>query len=105
MSSKALWEILVPAQSPEGSQFDEAYHKVWDDEVKVIAGGLTVMKPGKGTWISPDGGTFREPMIPVRVWCDHSDIMVIANLTAKMYDQRSIMLYKLSDLVIVKNYD
>jgi len=29
------------------------FHQTWDAKVRKISGGLTIMKPAKGNWVSP----------------------------------------------------
>ena len=64
-----LWEILVPTQYPSGKPIRTRFHRVWDEKVRAITGGLTILAVAKGTWTSPDGEVFRERMIPVRIAC------------------------------------
>jgi len=91
--TKKLWEILVPG----GYGFN--HHAIWDSKVMDIAGGLTVLRPLKGRWVSPDGEVFKEPMIPVRIMCTDKQIVKIADMTMEHYGQQSVMVYKLSDEV------
>lgn len=102
----ALWEILVPTvkNQPELSFFTTRYHRVWDNKVREIAGGLTILKPVKGEWISPAGELFAERMIPVRICCTEEEIEKISDMTAKYYNQQAIMYYKISDFVRIKHY-
>lgn len=99
-----LWEILVPTIRNDGRPFRTRYHRVWDGKVRKIAGGLTVIQPIKGQWISPDGTLFKERMIPVRIMCTKEQIEEIADMTAKYYGQLAIMFYKVSDEAYVKHY-
>lgn len=102
-----LWEILVPTVKPgfKNKFFTTRYHKVWDKKIKAIAGGLTILKPGIGEWISPSGEHFNERMIPVRIYCSESEIDAIADITAEYYNQEAIMYYKISDHVRINHYD
>ena len=123
----SLWEILVPtekriktpAPSPvgyAGDDYQEAveawqrknsystrYHRVWDEKVRDISGGLTIMTPVKGEWIAPCGSLFRERMIPVRIIATREQIEEIIDMTMEYYDQLAVLCYKLSDEVILKN--
>ena len=72
---KYLWEILVPTvRRKDGKPIRTRYHRVWDGKVRAIAGGLTILQPAKGQWVSPSGELFSERMIPVRVACSEEQI-------------------------------
>jgi hypothetical protein len=43
-----MWEILVPTIRNDGKPIKTKYHKGWDDKVKEISGGLTILTPTKG---------------------------------------------------------
>lgn len=100
-----LWEILVPTKSNDGVPFRTRYHRVWDERVRKISGGLTIRPPSKGQWKSPSGNLFVERMIPVRIGCTEEQIRIIMDMTAVYYDQEAIMAYRISDNVIIKCYD
>lgn len=103
MSDTSLWEILVPTVKMDGTGFYKTrYHKVWDQKVREITGGLTIMTPAKGQWVSPHGDLFIEKMIPVRIVCTRAQIEKIVELTMAYYDQLAVLAYKLSDEVIMK---
>lgn len=106
MWETCLWEILVPTEKRlhPGKYYTTRYHRVWDAKVRAIAGGLTIIHPVKGHWISPSGELFQERMIPVRIACTYQQIDQIADITAKYYDQLAVMYYKVSDCVVIKNY-
>ena len=106
MSNKALYEILVPTikSFDPPKYYTTRYHKVWDKKVRSISGGLTILKPVKGEWISDNGEIFIERMIPVRIACTAEEIDKIADMTADYYSQIAIMYYKVSDCVVIKNY-
>lgn len=99
-----LWEILVPTVSNEGIPYRTRYHRVWDSKVRVITGGLTILPPNKGQWVSPSGVLFIERMIPVRIACTEIQIKKIMDMTASYYKQEAIMAYKISQHVIIKQY-
>jgi len=99
-----LWEILVPTQHKDGRPIHTRFHRVWDGKVRGLSGGLTIMKPVMGQWVSPDESLFKERMIPVRVKCTAEDIDRIADMTAKYYDQEAVMYYAISYVVVIKNY-
>ena len=100
-----LWEILVPTVRRIGNKpYTTRYHRVWDTRVRAITGGLTILTPAKGQWVCPSGILYAERMIPVRLMCTEEQIVQIADLTAKYYDQLAVMYYKVSDKVIIRNY-
>lgn len=99
-----LYEILVPTISNEGEPFRTRYHRVWDKKVREITGGLTVIPPIRGQWISAGGDLFQERMIPVRIACTEEQINKIADITAKYYSQLAVMFYLVSEQVTIKNY-
>ena len=101
VESKSMWEILVPTVRNDGRPFRLRYHKVWDEKVKDIAGGMTVIKPVNGTWVSPDGDEFVERMIPVRIMCTREEIISIATMSKTYYDQLAILVYRISDECIL----
>jgi hypothetical protein len=108
-SNKCLWEILVPTQknNPAGKNkyYTLRYHRLWDEKVRKITGGLTIMTPAKGQWVSPSGDLFVERMIPVRIMCTADQIEEIADMTAAHYNQLAIFYYLVSNFVKIKYYD
>lgn len=99
-----LWEILVPTIRNDGRPIRTRFHRVWDEKVRTIAGGLTIFHPVKGQWIAECGTMFKERMIPVRIACDESQMLAIADFTAKYYEQLAVMFYKVSDDVRIVRY-
>lgn len=99
-----LYEILVPTVRNDGRPFRTRFHRVWDAKVRAITGGLTILAPAKGQWVSPQGQLFSERMIPVRIACTAEQIEKIADMTAAYYDQLAILFYKISDEVRIKHY-
>ena len=100
-----MWEILVPTVKPntDGTKFfSTKYHKQWDVKVKSITGGLTIMTPAKGQWLSPHGINFEERMIPVRLIASRIQMEDIINITTEHYSQEAVLAYKISDEVILK---
>lgn len=97
----SLWEILVPTVRNDGRPYRLRYHRVWDERVKGISGGLTVVTPVRGTWLSPTGEEFKERMIPVRIMCSEEEILDIAHMTRKYYDQEAVMVYRVSDHCLI----
>lgn len=97
-----LWEILVPA-SIHGRKVKRSHHKTWDANVRNIASGLTILKPVKGQWLD-DGEVMAEKVIPVRIVCSINQITQIAEMTAKHYQQKAVMFYKLSRDVFIQHF-
>ena len=103
--AKYLWEILVPTVKPNtnGEKFFRTrYHQVWDAQVRALSGGLTIMPPSKGQWVSPAGELFKERMIPVRVLATRDDMEKICVFTLTHYHQEAVLCYRISDEVIMK---
>ena len=100
MEKKALWEILVPKHL-DGREILVQKHQIWDRQVRVLSGGLTIMRTGRGEWVSPEGTTISEMMIPVRVCCTAEAMKLIATMTLGYYEQEAVMYYKLSDEVYI----
>lgn len=98
---KSLWEIFVPTQNNDGKPFRTRFHRVWDKKVREISGGLTILKPATGQWVSDDDELFKERMIPVRVMCTSEDIVKIADMTKNYYNQLAVMYYKITDEVVI----
>lgn len=98
---QALWEILVPTVREDGRPYRTRFHRVWDEKVKKVANGLTVVSPVKGVWVSKDGDTFKERMIPVRIMCTRDQIIEIAHMTKDYYEQLAVMVSKVSDDVFI----
>lgn len=98
-----LWEVLVPRVLNSGVEIELAHHKQWDENVRQIAGGLTILKTAKGVWESSDGKIFREEMIPVRIACTEEQINQIISLTIEHHDQEAVMAYRVSDKVIIRH--
>lgn len=103
--SISFYEILVPTQTNEGKPLRTRFHKVWDEKVRAITGGLTIVPPVKGQWVAPNGELFAERMIPVRIACSAEQIDLIADMTAKYYNQKAILFYMISDNIKIKHYD
>lgn len=71
-----------------------------------IAGGLTIYKPAKGQWVEPDSkDVYGERMIPVRIACTENQIRKIANFTIKHYRQLAVMVYVISEKVLIIEAD
>jgi hypothetical protein len=102
---KFMWEILVPTERrlQPGKFYTTRFHKVWDAKVRAISGGLTVLTPAKGQWVSPAGELFSERMIPVRIMCTRGEIDQIIDMTMEYYDQLAILCTKISEEVILRH--
>ncbi len=96
MSTKSLWEILVPNYANDGIKYSLDYHQQWDEKVRGISGGLTILKPAKGQWMNDGGVLFSEEMIPVRIYCDEASIDQIIELTMVHYQQEAVLAYEIS---------
>jgi hypothetical protein len=101
-NAKQLWEILVPTIRKDGRPIRTRFHRVWDEKIRAITGGLTIMPVGKGQWVSPSGETFLERMIPVRIACTREQLDVIIDLTIKYYEQEAVLAYLVSETVIIR---
>lgn len=99
-----IYEILVPTTRNDGKYFTIRHHKIWDEHILKIAGGLTIIAPQKGKWVSNDKKLFAERMIPVKIVCTSEEIEKIADITAKHYEQLAVLFYKISDEVTIKHY-
>lgn len=98
-----LWEILVPTLM-RNKPVRLRHHKEWDKYVRKITGGLTVLKPARGTWIEPESNElYEERMIPVRIACTEKQIGRIIDFTMTHYDQLAVMAYCISTKVIIKH--
>lgn len=102
LTVRNVWEILVPTTIND-KPVKTRYHKVWDEKVRVISGGLTILKPAKGQWISENPSNpsklFSERVIPVRIACTKVEMFEIAKITKSYYEQLAVMFYKISDEV------
>jgi len=97
--NKSLWEILVPANSNEGLEYSIEHHRQWDEEVREISGGITILRAAKGQWLDPDRKLSLDKIIPVRVYCTEPQIDQIIQFTMAHYDQKAVMAYMVSSYV------
>ena len=97
-SEKKMWEIVVPVEM-NGLKVDVSYHHKWDEKVRKISGGLTIMKSAIGQWVSPTKHIHVEKVIPVKIACSDADIEKIARMTLTHYGQEEVLYYKISDEV------
>lgn len=100
---RGMWEILVPTIRNDGRPIRTRFHRVWDEKVKAISGGMTILTPAKGKWVNPDGVEFHERMIPVRLIATREEIDRVVDLTIAYYEQEAVLAYKISDEVILKH--
>jgi|DEB0MinimDraft_6_1074348.scaffolds.fasta_scaffold38484_3 hypothetical protein len=100
-----LFEILVPTVRNDGRPIRTRFHKVWDEKVKAITRGLTVMPVARGQWVSPEDEEFTERMIPVRIMATDDEMDKIVNMSAKYYEQLAIMFYVISEEVQIRAFD
>lgn len=98
-----MWEILVPTVRNNGKPYRTKHHRAWDEQVRRITGGLTILTPAKGQWVNPqDGQLFHDRMIPVRIVADDVQIREIIRRTFIHYsDQLAVLCYKISDEVLL----
>ena len=96
-----IYEILVPTMYGDTRKpISTRNHKMWDEYVRKITGGLTVFKPAKGTWVNAeDNELFIERVIPVKIACSEKQMKRVVDLTIKHYRQIAVMYYKISDKV------
>lgn len=96
-----LYEILVPTMM-DGKPIRTRHHKEWDKFVRRLSGGLTVLHPAKGQWITPEGSLCEERVIPVKIVCTSDDIEKIIEHTLRHYRQHTVLAYELSSNVILR---
>ncbi len=99
-----LWEILVPTIK-DGKPIRTRFHRVWDEKVRQIANGLTILTPAKGQWVDAGGDVISERMIPVRIACSYEEMRAIARMTIQYYKQDAVMYYQVSDKCFIEGAD
>jgi hypothetical protein len=101
-----LWEILVPTVTRKGEKpIRTRFHRVWDRKVREISGGLTIMTPAKGQWISADGVLFVERMIPVRFLATKEQMNKIVDMTIIYYDQLAVLCYAVGFNIVMRTLE
>lgn len=100
MTERALYEILVPCKWNGGKPIRTRHHREWDKRVRKIAGGLTILRPGKGQWVH-EGELYEDRVIPVRIFCTQKQIEAIAQITIEHYEQEAVMFYQASPWCII----
>ena len=102
LEQKKLYEILVPCNWNDGTPVRTRHHREWDKRVRKIAGGLTVLLPGKGHWVHKSE-LYVDRMIPVRVFCTAEQMQDIAQITLMHYEQEAVMYYQIADWVLINH--
>lgn len=99
-----MWEILVPTINRlTNKPYRVRYHRVWDEKVRELCGGLTIMPVIKGQWKSTEGKMYFDRMIPVRIAATEEQIRKIIDYTLEYYKELAVLCYMISDQVIVKH--
>ncbi|RDJ35137.1 MAG: hypothetical protein DWQ19_09895 [Crenarchaeota archaeon] len=98
-----LWEILVPTLMGDTQKpIKTKHHRNWDQFVRKLSGGLTILHPAKGQWLRPESNELvEERMIPVRIACTEKDIQKIIKFTLQHYRQEVVMAYQISAKVLM----
>lgn len=104
---KKMWQILVPTmRRADDKPIKTRYHRVWDEKVRAITGGLTILPPNRGQWIDPnDGNLFIERMIPVQFIATEDEKDEIMDMTAVYYDQLAVLCWEISQNVTMRFLD
>lgn len=98
-----LWEILVPCIFQDNKKpIRLKHHKVWDDYVRKISKGQTILQPAKGFWLNPKSNELiQERMIPVRITATEKEIRKIIDFTISHYRQEAVLAYRISNKVLL----
>ena len=99
-----IWCILIPTLKARKSRrpfFSTRHHKVWDDYVRGLAGGLTIFAPSKGQWTNENNQVIEERVLPVNIACTDDIFEKIIDFTMSHYDQDALMYYKVSEEVSI----
>lgn len=96
-----MWEILVPTMFNDGKPITTRYHRVWDQKVRKLTGGLTICPVAKGQWVSDGQQLFKERMIPVRILTDQKTMEEIVVMSLDYYEQLKMFYYKVSSHVVI----
>jgi hypothetical protein len=106
MNDTHLWEILVPTvRRVDDKPYRLRFHRVWDAKVRAISGGLTILSPAKGQWVSPDDELFEERMIPVRFIATEEQKDRIVDMSCVYYDQLAILCYAVANKVTMRTLE
>lgn len=94
---KKLFEILVPTIYGDTMKpIRTRHHKRWDEFVRKVSSGLTLMTPAKGQWVF-ENSLFEERVIPVRIFCTDAEMDKIVRFSFTHYRQKAIMYYVVSN--------
>lgn len=97
MNGAKLYEILVPTIYGDTEKpIRTKHHKNWDKRVVALSGGLTILSPGKGTWVH-QGDWYVERVIPVRIMCTEEVMKKVVDITLEHYRQKAVMWYVITD--------
>ena len=100
-----LFEILVPTIYGDTLKpIRTKHHKNWDNRVKKLTNGLTILTPGKGVWVH-EGQEFREKVIPVRIMTTDKVMSKIVRITLEHYRQKAVMYYVISNECFIVNQE
>ena len=92
-----LYEVLVPTIYGDTLKpIRTRHHKKWDEHIIKITNGLTILKPCKGKWVEK-ATRWDERVIPVRIYCDETEIDGIVDFTIAHYRQKAVMFFVLTD--------
>ena len=96
-----MFTILVPTKHRISDRpIRTRFHRVWDEKVRAITGGLTILSPSKGQWVCPEGQLYAERMIPVMFAGTDEQRDKIMKITLEYYDQLSIICWETSSSVV-----
>lgn len=96
---KKMWTILVPTQRNDGRPIRTRFHRVWDEKVRAITGGLTILTPSKGQWVCPKGELYDERMIPVMFVATEQECEEVMEITIEYYEQLAVLCWEVSSNV------
>ncbi len=95
MSTLKMFNILVPTvRRVGGVPYKTRFHRVWDEKVRAITGGLTIQPPNRGQWVGPDGALYSERMIPVLFAATEEQCDEIMAMTLVYYDQLVVLCWE-----------
>ena len=99
---KALYEILVPTFFGTNPKIIINTIKVWENELLLISRGLTKLPVVDGVWIN-EGKEYFYKNTPYRVCVTLEELNALLKLAKTLFNQITIMAYKISDDVIFYN--
>jgi hypothetical protein len=102
---RQFWEIFVPMTTNIGAKIPVEYHRAWDEKVKAISGGLTILRAVKGDWLF-QAKWFKEKVIPCRILATREEMDAVVDITLEHYgDQHCILAYQISNQIIMRYRD